>query len=874
MKKLGLALSGGGFRASLYHLGLLRFLRDAGILPQVAHITAVSGGSIMAAHLALNWDRYNGGATEFDAAASEFLAFVRLDVRNRIVRRFPFAIPLRGPRWLMGRSNRKLTRTGLLEYHYQNHLYGDKSLFELPERPQLHILATNLSEGCLCSFNRNGLLMVRRRPGSTFQIDRVHTGLATVAMAVTASSAFPGFFPPVELTGADVGAGEEFGRQTYTDGGVFDNLGVRMFHCLERSLLAEGPLCREDFVDFEATVQALLAAGKSSDDTPLRRLAQVLVVACRHPDLLPLPAGDAGNEPATATGAASLGTPPQLPAASHTGMDDNDDVVLSGLWNVIRHYQFRLDPLFAGLKPLVPEAETLLCASRFGGRSLCPEDRLWLNRHLLEVAFRQATGRACFRRLNSGLDGVLVSDVGKPFEVQSAGHAGLIRTAMRASDILMDRVWQLEIETFADTPGFVFAPVTDVVEPAEDPTALHPEVQRQVAGIRTDLDRFSPLEISSLVRHGYCVSRKACRAHPDLFGAGLPTNAPWDPLPAPRDGAAAVLSVMEQERPAGAPTTDRANARAERPAGAPTTDTANARALKASAVRRIWSTLWDGRDWVAYVYVPIIVPILVLMPYLVVSTYQRTHWLSVLVQSFSQGSRDLDTLSQVLRHKPASWPGERAEEVRNLDVPDLKGFTILQDSRIVDLRNWQPGWVRTADQTALVYRRLKVVKGRENKENNLFRLHLLPTNPEAAFHFPAQQLQPRLRRTAVASFVPDQESCYWEASYDFQSVPPGEYVDLLVEYRSPGAYLEGGQSASAFSISVQVSTAELTVWILMPRGKEYRDFHISRHETGEPETVEPVHVVTEYLAEDYTILAFKLLALEPGWTYDFSWVYK
>ena len=50
-----------------------------------------------------------------------------------------------------------------------------------------------------------------------------------------------------------------------------------------------------------------------------------------------------------------------------------------------------------------------------------------------------------------------------------------------------------------------------MVEPDDDPTALHPEVQRQVAHVRTDLDRFSMLEISSLVRHGYCVGRKACR---------------------------------------------------------------------------------------------------------------------------------------------------------------------------------------------------------------------------------------------------------------------------------------------------------------------------------------------------------------------------
>src|SRR5262252_10344406 len=104
--KIGLALSGGGFRATLYHLGLVRFLRDAGLLANVSHISAVSGGSIFAAHLGLNWGRYTGSPSEFDAAASEVLAFVRLDVRNRIVRRFPLAIPLRMLRRLVGRSNR------------------------------------------------------------------------------------------------------------------------------------------------------------------------------------------------------------------------------------------------------------------------------------------------------------------------------------------------------------------------------------------------------------------------------------------------------------------------------------------------------------------------------------------------------------------------------------------------------------------------------------------------------------------------------------------------------------------------------------------------------------------------------------------------
>lgn len=102
MNRIGLALSGGGFRATLYHLGLVRFLRDAKLLSQVTHITSVSGGSVFAAHLALNWDRYNGSPNEFDAAASDIISFVRLDIRNRIARRFPLTIPLRWPFALKG----------------------------------------------------------------------------------------------------------------------------------------------------------------------------------------------------------------------------------------------------------------------------------------------------------------------------------------------------------------------------------------------------------------------------------------------------------------------------------------------------------------------------------------------------------------------------------------------------------------------------------------------------------------------------------------------------------------------------------------------------------------------------------------------------
>src|SRR5262245_14807613 len=519
MNRIGLALSGGGFRASLYHVGLVRFLRDADILSHVTHITSVSGGSILAAHLVLNWDRYNGSPSEFDAAASELLAFVRLDVRNRITRRFPLTLPLRWPRRLLGWSNRRLTRTGLLEYHYEKYLYGDTSLFQLPENPRLHLLATNLSEGRLCSFQRDGLWMISRQFGQSFRIDHLRIGLGTVPMAVTASSAFPGFFPPMELTGADVGArGGEFGRQAFTDGGVFDNLGVRMFRFL----------------------------------------------------------------------ALSNSEQPQL-------------------------------------------------------------------------------------------DGVLVSDVGKQLEIQTSVRAGgIIRTAMRASDILMDRVWQLENETFKDTPGFVFARITDVVDPEHDPTALHPEIQRRLPSIRTDLDRFSDLEISSLIRQGYCVGRNACKARPEAFTADMPQNTPCDTV----FGSGATTTSTSTSA-----TTQHASTSG--PPQAPTRVTQDARTLYASAVRRIWSSLLDYRDWASYVYVPIIVPILVLLPYFLINSYQRSRNVSRIVESLGQGSRDLEQMTQLMEGPIEPWVGEKAEELAADKIPDLTGYLILQDLRIVDLRSWK-----------------------------------------------------------------------------------------------------------------------------------------------------------------------------------------
>ena len=874
MPRIGLALSGGGFRATLFHLGMIRFMREAGILPAVTHITSVSGGSILAAHLVLNWERYNGSLAEFDAAAAELIRLVQLDVRNRVVRRYPLAMPLRALRRLaFRRPDRQLTRTGLLEYHYEKYLYGDTCLFQLPDRPRLYILATNLSEGCLCAFTRDGLLMQRRRPGRRFEFERIHTGLATVPMAVTASSAFPGFFPPLELRGEDVGADPgKFNRLPFTDGGVYDNLGVRMFRHLERSLLArEIRLSRDDFADADHVGHAFEAVAQSSEDTPLRRLAQMIA----------LPRSKAG--PTARSG------------------DERLNGLLQGLWDVMNHVNLAREPAFAHLSSPDADVELALDAARKTDSSLEPGEQLWLNRQLVEAAFQEATSQPCFRTPNACFDAVLVSDAGRPFRVVSDARAGgLVATSMRATEIVMNCVWQLETDAFTGTPGFVFAPISKVVDLDEDPTADHPEVQRMAAGIRTDLDRFSPLEIRALVRHGYCVGRSACRGRPDLFGT-ISTNMPWDPLPPP--GAISPHPIRVEPLPiandqrslrevdletaesrtlttiSNSPTAEPVEA--EAPASLkhvrttvpePAPETVQSRTLQRSARRRLWSTLFDYRDWVWYIYIPLLVPILIVLPYYGVKWHHEAQVAQQLIESVAQGNRDFAVMGKLLNEGPvAPFAGMPTQEMQEVMPLDYSGFEVISDTRVLDYRSWRIAAVGAADDQSwgYAYRRMRVRKLTPTANEFVMRARSLTPAFEAR---PLNKQIPttlRLRRDAKAE---DGRSLdVLDVAFDLTFVAAGEAVDLPVETmicEPPPERLE------AMEVFVDAETEMFTIWMLMPAGRQFENADVVRYAVGKAASPEPIVPANELVSEDGRILSFTLLSLKPGFRYEFRWTFR
>ena len=90
---IALALSGGRVpgQPSL-HLGVIRFLYENRLPQRVTHICSVSGGSILAADLTLNWENYlDDRDSQFGAAADRLIDSSGRNARGRSTRRWLFS---------------------------------------------------------------------------------------------------------------------------------------------------------------------------------------------------------------------------------------------------------------------------------------------------------------------------------------------------------------------------------------------------------------------------------------------------------------------------------------------------------------------------------------------------------------------------------------------------------------------------------------------------------------------------------------------------------------------------------------------------------------------------------------------------------------
>ncbi|WP_457102082.1 patatin-like phospholipase family protein [Microbacterium sp. P5_E9] len=214
---VGLCLSGGGYRAAVFHLGSLLRLNEAGMLARLRTVSSVSGGSIVAAWLGYRWPhlRFEDGVCHnlTEEIVDPLLAFTREGVDAAAVIRGAF-IP-----GVIDRQVQKAYRR----------LFGDATLADLPGRgegPEVILTATNLSTGALFRFGRFGVGDFRRDPDDTsagfFQAPTV-----PLVTAVAASSAFPPILSPCIFPAAQFAESRAAQRTVYlTDGGIYDNLGV------------------------------------------------------------------------------------------------------------------------------------------------------------------------------------------------------------------------------------------------------------------------------------------------------------------------------------------------------------------------------------------------------------------------------------------------------------------------------------------------------------------------------------------------------------------------------------------------------------------------------------------------------------------------
>ncbi len=248
-KKVGLCLSGGGYRATIYHLGTLRKLHEMGILKDVDVISTVSGGSITGAYFGLH-------GSDFEKFEKGLLNAVQANVITAVLKSLRFLISailvlgiLVSLICLLFTSWAWASFVGLISLIvllfrfqfalfplskivasvYDRYFFEGKTLKDFNTSPVIAINSTNISTGRPFTFSRNKMsdsayeYPVDGKPAIRFKPDQF-----PISYAVAASTCVPFAFTPVDIP-VDYFENEEDtarAKPKLVDGGVYDNQGI------------------------------------------------------------------------------------------------------------------------------------------------------------------------------------------------------------------------------------------------------------------------------------------------------------------------------------------------------------------------------------------------------------------------------------------------------------------------------------------------------------------------------------------------------------------------------------------------------------------------------------------------------------------------
>lgn len=240
---LGLALSGGGYRAAAYHLGTMRKLDELNLLSKVDVLSTISGGSITGAlYCSQRWNSFQ----EFEAHMTSLLT--TKDVTNAVLRSWFFlrtilfillvltasvfllysAVPWTSPILVLAMfvllvrfQFSFFPASRAVEKAYDNYFFYKKTLGDLVDIPTIVIGSTDTQSSRPFTFSK--LYM----GGSAYHTDFQQADFP-VARAVMASSCVPFAFTPVHIDAKYYPQGMKVPAlgPELVDGGVYDNQGI------------------------------------------------------------------------------------------------------------------------------------------------------------------------------------------------------------------------------------------------------------------------------------------------------------------------------------------------------------------------------------------------------------------------------------------------------------------------------------------------------------------------------------------------------------------------------------------------------------------------------------------------------------------------
>ncbi len=217
------ALSGGGFRAALSGIGVLRFLADAGLLGRVRHVSSVSGGSIAGGLFANAYPKLEaaGFSTRAFVEQVEKVAIDHIAGHNLTLKLLRNVWRTIGPG----------TRTTLLAWAFDDWFFHQLQLADLSPSCRFIFNAANLTTGVRFGFERD--VLGDYVMGNVTTRDSPHR----LAIAVACSAAVPGFFTAFKPEATFPCGGR--GVPKLVDGGVYENTGTEPLdrlspdrHCL------------------------------------------------------------------------------------------------------------------------------------------------------------------------------------------------------------------------------------------------------------------------------------------------------------------------------------------------------------------------------------------------------------------------------------------------------------------------------------------------------------------------------------------------------------------------------------------------------------------------------------------------------------------